>query len=119
MARKNVGLQRELLQARNLSVDITTFEGKLDEFKEKFGKDYRLASTKFQEAIAAIDKSIKDLQTVRANLLSSENHLRLANDKAEGLTIRKLTYKKPIMKAMFEEARKDNGTIEEITDDAP
>ena len=119
MARKNVGLQRELLQARNLSVDITTFEGKLDEFKEKFGKDYRLASTKFQEAIAAIDKSIKDLQTVRANLLSSENHLRLANDKAEGLTIRKLTYKKPTMKAMFEEARKDNGTIEEITDDAP
>ena len=119
MARKNVGLQRELLQARSLSVDITTFEEKLDEFKEKFGKDYRLASTKFQEAIAAIDKSIKDLQTVRANLLSSENHLRLANDKAEGLTIRKLTYKNPTMKAMFEEARKDNGTIEEITDDAP
>jgi hypothetical protein len=119
MARKNVGLQRELLQARSLSVDITTFEGKLDEFKEKFGKDYRLASTKFQEAIAAIDKSIKDLQTVRANLLSSENHLRLANDKAEGLTIRKLTYKNPTMKAMFEEARKNNGTIEEITDDAP
>ena len=117
MARKNVGLQKELIQAKSLSVDITTFEGKLDEFKEKFGRDYRLASTKFNEAIAAIDKSIKDLQTVRANLVSSEDHLRLANDKAEGLTIRKLTYKNPTMKAMFEEARKNAGSIEEIKDD--
>lgn len=117
MARKNVGLQKELIQAKSLSVDITTFEGKLDEFKEKFGRDYRLASTKFNEAIAAIDKSIKDLQTVRASLVSSEDHLRLANDKAEGLTIRKLTYKNPTMKAMFEEARKNAGSIEEIKDD--
>ena len=117
MARKNVGLQKELIQAKSLSVDITTFEGKLDEFKEKFGRDYRLASTKYNEAIAAIDKSIKDLQTVRASLVSSEDHLRLANDKAEGLTIRKLTYKNPTMKAMFEEARKNAGSIEEIKDD--
>lgn len=117
MARKNVGLQKELIQAKSLSVDITTFEGKLDEFKEKFGRDYRLASTKFNEAIAAIDKSIKDLQTVRASLVSSEDHLRLANDKAEGLTIRKLTYKNPTMKAMFEEARKNADSIEEIKDD--
>ena len=117
MARKNVGLQRELIQARSLSVDITTFEGKLDEFKEKFGRDYRLASTKFNEAIAAIDKSIKDLQTVRASLVSSEDHLRLANDKAEGLTIRKLTYKNPTMKAMFDEARKNASKIEEIKED--
>ena len=117
MARKNVGLQKELIQAKSLSVDITTFEGKLDEFKEKFGRDYRLASTKFNEAIAAIDKYIKDLQTVRASLVSSEDHLRLANDKAEGLTIRKLTYKNPTMKAIFEEARKNAGSIEEIKDD--
>ena len=117
MARKNVGLQKELIQAKTLSVDISTFEGKLDEFKEKFGRDYRLASTKFNEAIAAIDKSIKDLQAVRASLVSSEDHLRLANDKAEGLTIRKLTYKNPTMKAMFEEARKNAGSIEEIKDD--
>ena len=107
MARKNVGLQKELIQAKSLSVDITTFEGKLDEFKEKFGRDYRLASTKFKEAIAAIDKSITNLQAVRASLVSSEDHLRLANDKAEGLTIRKLTYKNPTMKAMFDEARKN------------
>lgn len=107
MARKNVGLQKELIQARSLSVDITTFEGKLDEFKEKFGRDYRLASTKFNDAIASIDKSIKDLQAVRASLVSSEDHLRLANAKAEGLTIRKLTYKNPTMKALFDEARKN------------
>ena len=117
MARKNVGLQKELIQAKSLSVDINTFEGKLDEFKEKFGRDYRLASTKFNEAIAAIDKSIKDLQTVRASLVSSEDHLRLANNKAEGLTIRKLTYKNPTMKAMFEEARKNARSIEEVKDD--
>ena len=117
MARKNVALQKELTQAKSLSVDITTFEGKLDEFKEKFGRDYRLASTKFNEAIAAIDKSIKDLQTVRASLVSSEDHLRLANDKAEGLTIRKLTYKNPTMKAMFDEARKNASKIEEIKED--
>ena len=108
MARKNVGLQKELIQARSLSVDITTFEGKLDEFKEKFGRDYRLASTKFNDAIASIDKSIKDLQAVRASLVSSEDHLRLANAKAEGLTIRKLTYKNPTMKALFDEARKNS-----------
>lgn len=117
MARKNVGLQKELTKAKSLSVDITTFEGKLDEFKEKFGRDYRLASSKFNDAIAAIDKSINNLQTVRASLVSSEDHLRLANAKAEGLTIRKLTYKNPTMKAMFDEARKNASSIEEIKDD--
>ena len=117
MSRKNVGLQKELIQAKSLSVDITTFEGKLDEFKEKFGRDCRLAGTKFNEAIAAIDKSIRDLQTVRANLVSSEDHLRLANDKAEGLTIRKLTYKNHTMKAWFEEARKNASKSEEIKDE--
>ncbi len=113
MARKNVGLQKELIQARSLSVDITTFEGKLDEFKEKFGRDYRLASTKFNDAIASIDKSIKDLQAVRASLVSSEDHLRLANAKAEGLTIRKLTYNNPTMKALFDEARKNTKSQKE------
>lgn len=108
MARKNVVLQKELIQAKSLSVDISTFEAKLDNFKEKFGRDYRLASTKFKDAIAAIDKSIKDLQTVRANLVSSEDHLRLANDKAESLTIRRLTFKNPTMKALFDEARNNS-----------
>lgn len=117
MARKNVNLQRELVQARSLSVDITTFEGKLEEFKSKFGKDYRLASKKFNEAIASIDASIKNLEAVKASLLSSEDHLRLANDKADALTIRKLTYKNPTMKRMFDEARKNAPKIEEIKDE--
>ncbi len=117
MARKNVNLQRELVQARSLSVDITTFEGKLEEFKSKFGRDYRLASTKFKEAIASIDASIKNLEAVKASLLSSEDHLRLANDKADALTIRKLTYKNPTMKRMFDEARKNAPKIEEIKDE--
>ena len=118
MARKNVVLQKELIQARSLSVDITTFEGKLDEFKKKFGRDYRLASDKFKGAIAAIDKSIKELQAVRDNLVSSEDYLRLANDQAEGLTIRKLTYKNPTMKALLDEARKNGSKIEEIKDES-
>ena len=117
MARKNVVLQKELIQARSLSVDITTFEGKLDAFKEKFGRDYRLASDRFKEAITAIDKSIKDLQTVRDKLVMSEDYLRLANDQAEGLTIRKLTFKNPTMKALFDEARKNGSKIEEIKDE--
>jgi hypothetical protein len=117
MARKNVNLQKELVQARSLSVDITTFEGKLEEFKSKFGKDYRLASKKFNEAIASIDASIKNLEAVKASLLSPEDHLRLANDKADALTIRKLTYKNPTMKRMFDEAKKNAPKIEEIKDE--
>ena len=118
MARKNVGLQKELIQAKSLSVDITTFEGKLDEFKEKFGNDARLVRKGFDAAIAAIDKSIKDLQAVKDNLLSSGNHMRLANDKLDGLTIRKLTFKNPTMKALFDEARKNGNKIEEIKDES-
>ena len=118
MARKNVALQKELVQARSLSVDITTFEGKLDEFKEKFGNDARLVRKGFDAAIAAIDKSIKDLQAVKDNLLSSGNHMRLANDKLDGLTIRKLTFKNPTMKALFDEARKNSSQIEEFKDES-
>lgn len=84
---------------------MTNFEAKLVEFKEKFGNNYRLASEKFRKAIDEIDKSIAALQKTKDALLSSENNLRLANDKAEALTIKKLTYKNPTMKAKFEEAR--------------
>lgn len=118
MARKNVALQKELIQARSLSVDITTFESKLDDFKKGFSYNYRLASKKYSEAIDAIDKSIKDLQTVRASLISSENNLRLANEKAEDLTIRKLTYKNPTMKALLNEARNNASKIEKIKDES-
>ena len=77
------------------------------DFKEKFGKNYELASRKFNTAIEEIDKSIDRLQKVKDALLSSENNLRLANNKAEDLTIKKLTYNNPTMKAKFEEARKN------------
>ena len=112
-AKKSIEYKRELAIARSQSVDITNFEGKLLEFKEKFGYNYRLASEKFQAAIKEIDKSIAALQKTKAELLGSENNLRLANDKAEDLTIRKLTYKNPTMKALFDQARAENAAEEQ------
>ena len=88
-------------EAQQQSIDITHFEEDIEEFKDKFGRNYRLASEKFQKAIEEIDNSIKHLQKIKDNLIGSENNLRLANDKAEGLTIRKLTYKNPTMQAKF------------------
>jgi hypothetical protein len=107
-AKKSIEYKRELAIARSQSVDITNFESKLLEFKEKFGNNYRLASEKFQTAIDQIDKSIAALQKTKAALLGSENNLRLAHDKAEDLTIRKLTHKNPTMRALFEKAREEN-----------
>ena len=112
-SKKSVQYQRELALARSQSVDVTNFENKLMEFKEKFGNNYRLASEKFRKAIDEIDKSIAALQKTKDALLSSENNLRLANDKAEALTIKKLTYKNPTMKAKFEEARAAAGADEQ------
>ena len=112
-SRKSIQYQRELAIARSQSVDVTNFEARLLEFKEKFGRNYELASRKFKDAIDEIDKSIKALQKTKEALLSSENNLRLANEKAEGLTIKKLTYKNPTMKAKFDEARAFSGTDEQ------
>lgn len=112
-SKKSVQYQRELALARSQSVDVTNFENKLMEFKEKFGNNYRLASEKFRKAIDEIDKSIAALQKTKDALLSSENNLRLANDKAEALTIKKLTYKNPTMKAKFDEARAASGADEQ------
>ena len=109
-AKKYIEYKRELAIARSQSIDITDFENRLLDFKDKFGRNYRLASEKFQTAIDQIDKSIAALQKTKEALLGSENNLRLANDKAEDLTIRKLTYKNPTMKAMFDQARQDNPT---------
>jgi hypothetical protein len=107
-SKKSLEYKKELAIAKSQSLDITNFENKLIEFKEKFGKNYELASKRFREAIKEIDKSIDALNKTKEALLSSENNLRLANDKAEDLTIRKLTYKNPTMKALFEEARVQN-----------
>ena len=112
-SKKSIQYQRELALARSQSVDVTNFENRLLEFKEKFGRNYELASRKFKDAIDEIDKSIKALQKTKDALLSSENNLRLANEKAEGLTIKKLTYKNPTMKAKFDEARAFSGTDEQ------
>ena len=107
-SKKSLEYKKELAIAKSQSLDITNFENKLIEFKEKFGKNYELASKRFREAIKEIDKSIDALNKTKEALLSSENNLRLANDKAEDLTIRKLTYKNTTMKALFEEARVQN-----------
>ena len=102
---KSLAYRRELEQVRQQNIDVTNFEAKLDDFKDKFSRNYQLASDRFSDAIAAIDKGIKDLQTVREKLLASENYIRMANDKAQNLTIRKLTWGNKTMKAAFEEAR--------------
>ena len=106
-SKKSIALQRQLVLAQSQSVDVTNFESKLNDFKERFSNNYRLASEKFQRAIEEIDKSIDHLQKIKANLLGSENNLRIANNKAEELTIKKLTYQNPTMKAAFKRAESD------------
>lgn len=104
-SKKSLEYKKQLILAQNKEVDVTNFENQLQDFKDKFGRNYRLASEKFRNAISEIDKTITHLQKVREALVGSEDNLRLANDKAEGLTIRKLTYKNPTMKEKFDEAR--------------
>ena len=108
-SKKSLEYKRQLILAQSKEVDVTNFENKLLDFKTKFGRHYELASKKFDDAIKQIDDTIAKLLKVKENLLGSENNLRLANQDTEELTIRKLTYKNPTMKAKFDEARKDNG----------
>ena len=95
--------KHELELVRNQNIDITHFEEDINDFKDKFSKNFRLASEKFQKAIDEIDKTIDHLQKTKEALLSSENNLRLANNKAEDLTIKKLTKGNPTMAAKFAE----------------
>lgn len=95
--------KQELSLMKNQSVDITNFEDKINQFKEGFARNYDLASRKFKTAIDEIDKTIIHLQKTKENLLSSENNLRLANNKADDLTIKKLTHGNPTMKAKFDD----------------
>lgn len=95
--------QRELAIVRNQQIDIQNFEENMNTFKEQFGRNYRLASEKFRKAIDEIDKTIDHLQKTKEALLGSENNLRLANGKAEDLTIKKLTKNAPSVREMFEE----------------
>lgn len=97
--------RKELALVRQQNIDVTNFEDSLADFKEKFGRNYRIASERFAKAIDEIDKSIDHLQKIKEHLLGSERNLRLANDKAEDLTVKKLTRKNPTMKALLDEAR--------------
>lgn len=102
-AMNSLKYKTELAQVKNQNIDITNFEEKMNKFKEAFGKNYRLASEKFRTAIEEIDKTITHLNKTKEALLSSEYNLRLANDKADDLTIKKLTHGNPTMKAKFDE----------------
>lgn len=104
-AKKSLEYKRQLAIAQSKEIDVTNFEKKLNEFRNLFGNNVKNAHDRFHDAIAAIDKSIADLQKVKDNLLKSDDHLRLANDKVDNLTIRKLTYKNPTMKEKFDQAR--------------
>jgi len=104
-ALNSLSYKAELARVREQNIDITNFEEELDAFRSGFAKNYDLASRKFKDAIADIDKSIKALEKVKESLLGSENNLRLANNKADDLTIKKLTKNNPTMAAKFEELR--------------
>ena len=97
--------KQELAEYKQQNIDVTNFEAKMEKFKNDFGRNYEIASRKFQTAIDEIDKTISHLQKTKEALLSSENNLRLANKKADDLTIRKLTWGNKTMKAAFDEAR--------------
>ena len=103
-AMNNLEDKKALMEMQSKNVDVSTFESSLLEFKDKFGRNYELANKKFNSAIDEIDKTIQHLQKVKDELLSSGNNLRLANDKLDDLTIKKLTKNNPTMKQKFEEA---------------
>lgn len=102
ISNKTLQYKKELELQKNQNIDISNFEENINNFKESFGRNYRLASEKFKKAIDEIDKTIDHLQKTKEALLSSENNLRLANNKAEDLTIKKLTNNNKTMKEMFE-----------------
>ena len=106
-AQNSLQYRKELSVIKTQNIDISNFENDLNEFKDKFSRNYRLASEKFKKAIEEIDKTIDHLQKTKDALLSSENNLRLANNKAEDLTIKRLTRNNPTMAAKFADLEKD------------
>ena len=102
-ARNAMSYKQELQTVKNQNIDIANFENEMEDFKSAFGRNYRLASEKFDSAIQEIDKSIARLNKVKENLMSSENNLRLANDKADRLSIKKLTKNSPSLKDKFDD----------------
>jgi hypothetical protein len=114
-AMNSLKYKAELAQVKNQNIDITRFEDNINAFKEGFAKNYEQASKKFKLAISEIDKTIDHLQKTKDALLSSENNLRLANNKAEDLTIKRLTRGNPTMTAKFQELAKQK-KIEDVED---
>lgn len=104
-ALNSLGYKKELMTVQNQNLDVRHFEEKLIKFKDAFARNYDLANRQFNTAIDEIDKAIDHLQKIKDALLSSDRNLRLANDKATDLTIKKLTYNNPTMKQMFEDAK--------------
>ena len=102
-----LGFKKQLQIVQNQNIDISRFEENMNNFKDAFGRNYRLASERFQKAIEEIDKTIDHLQKTKEHLLKSEDNLRLANNKAEDLSIKKLTSGNPTMQQMFEELKKE------------
>ncbi len=110
-AMNSLEYKAELALVRSQNVDVTNFENQLNDFRDGFGRNYRLASEKFKSAIDGIDKSITQLQKTKEALISSESNLRLANDKAEDLTVKKLVKGNPTMTAKFAEVSDINKKI--------
>lgn len=111
-SKNSLEYKKQLILAQSKEVDVTNFETKMEDFKQKFSRHYELYTRKFDDAIKDIDATISKLQKVRAELVSSENNLRLATQDTEDLTIRKLTYNNPTMKAKFDEARNTQTAVE-------
>lgn len=109
-AKNSIGYKRELMIAKNQSIDITNFENEMLAFQKGFEKNFNDASNRFKDAISEIDKSIEHLQKIKEALTLSDKHLRLANDKAQDLSIKKLTKNSPTIRAKFEELK--NGSNE-------
>ncbi len=107
LAGKSLEYRKELEVMRNQNIDITHFEEKINVFKEGFGRNYRLASERFHKAIDEIDKTIDHLNKIKEHLLKTDDNLRLANNKIDGLTIKKLTYNNPTMSKMFDDLKEE------------
>lgn len=106
-AMNSLKYKSELALVKAQNIDVTNFEDQLNDFRDSFGRSYRLASERFTDAVASIDKSIAQLQKTKENLLKSEDHYRIANNKADDLTVKKLTRGNQTMKAKFEELKEN------------
>ena len=105
-AKNTLGVRKELAMIKSQNLDIENFEDEVVDFQDRFSRNYDLATRQFTEAIKRIDNSIGQLNKVKDNLLKSGNNYRLANDKAQDLSIKKLTRNNPTMKAKFDNLKK-------------